>query len=116
MFQKDMKYSLLLDFYGDILSDRRRELIELYYNEDLSLKEVSEITGISRQGVRDSVKKTENELDELENKLGMAKRFEDIRDQLNTAVTALRKIADKDDSAIGKEISDIADYLSKINS
>ncbi len=115
MFQKDMKYSLLLDFYGDILSARRRELIELYYNEDLSLKEVSEITGISRQGVRDSVKKTENELDELEDKLGMAKRFEDIRDQLNAAVTALRNIADKDDSAIGKEISDIADYLSKIN-
>ena len=114
MFQKDMKYSLLLDFYGDILSDRRRELIELYYNEDLSLKEVSEITGISRQGVRDSVKKTEIELDELEEKLGMAKRFEDIRNQLDTAIKELHKIADND-TADRKEISDIADYLSKIN-
>ena len=43
MFQKDMKYSLLLDFYGDILSERKREIIELYYNEDLSLAEVADI-------------------------------------------------------------------------
>ncbi len=63
MFKKDMKYSLLLDFYGDLLSERKKELIELYYNEDLSLSEVSEITGISRQGVRDSVKKAEAEFD-----------------------------------------------------
>ena len=66
MFKKDIKYSLLLDFYGDILSERKREIFELYYNEDLSLAEVSEITGISRQGVRDSVKKAESELSDLE--------------------------------------------------
>ena len=91
MFQKDMKYSLLLDFYGDILSERKREIIELYYNEDLSLAEVSEITGISRQGVRDSVKKTEIELAELEDKLGLAKRFEDIGNQLELAVIVLKE-------------------------
>ena len=90
MFQKDMKYSLLLDFYGDILSERKREIIELYYNEDLSLAEVSEITGISRQGVRDSVKKTESELMQLEEKLGLAKRFEDIGLQLSIAIETLK--------------------------
>ena len=57
MFQKDMRLSLLLDFYGEILSQRRRELITLYYDEDFSLSEIAEHTGISRQGVRDSIKK-----------------------------------------------------------
>ncbi len=112
MFQKDMKYSLLLDFYGDILSERKREIIELYYNEDLSLAEVSEITGISRQGVRDSVKKAENELSELEEKLGLAKRFEDIGEQLNVALDALKKaqsMPENSKSEIEKAISIISD-------
>lgn len=114
MFQKDMKYSLLLDFYGDILSERKREIIELYYNEDLSLAEVSEITGISRQGVRDSVKKTEMELSQLEDKLGLAKRFEDIGNQLEIALVALNK-AQEDKESAEIEISKAIDIISKIN-
>ena len=49
MFQKDMKISLLLDFYGDILSEKRRSIVGMYYDEDLSLAEIAEETGISRQ-------------------------------------------------------------------
>ena len=109
MFQKDMKYSLLLDFYGDILSERKREIIELYYNEDLSLAEVSEITGISRQGVRDSVKKTENELKQLEEKLGLAKRFEDIGKQLEVAVETLQNVMNS--PKISKEEIEKAIYI-----
>ncbi len=82
MFQKDMRLSLLLDFYGDILSERRRELIALYYNEDLSLSEIAENTGISRQGVRDSIKKSEQELLRLEETLALATRFESLQKQL----------------------------------
>ncbi len=114
MFQKDMKYSLLLDFYGDILSERKREIIELYYNEDLSLAEVSEITGISRQGVRDSVKKTENELKQLEEKLGLAKRFEDIGRQLEVAVETLQNAMNSPE--ISKdEIEKAINIISDIN-
>ena len=114
MFKKDMKYSLLLDFYGDLLSERKKELIELYYNEDLSLSEVSEITGISRQGVRDSVKKAECELEDYEFKLGMAKRFEDIQANLEKAIVDLHKIAEKSGEN-ETEIYSVADFLSKIN-
>ena len=114
MFQKDMKYSLLLDFYGDILSERKREIIELYYNEDLSLAEVSEITGISRQGVRDSVKKTEIELSQLEEKLGLAKRFEDIEKQLKVALDALQKAQNSPEIA-GDEIEKAINIISDIN-
>ena len=57
MFEKNMKFPILLDTYGSLLTDRKREILDYYYNEDYSLAEISEITGISRQGVRDSIKK-----------------------------------------------------------
>ena len=62
MFEKNLEVGLLLDFYGDILPERRREMIELYYNDDLSLAEVAEQLGVTRQAVRETVKKTETEL------------------------------------------------------
>ena len=72
IFEKNMKFPLLLDIYGVLLSDKKREIVEYYYNEDYSLSEISEITGISRQGVRDSIKKSEEEIYSLEEKLGIA--------------------------------------------
>ena len=62
MFEKNLEVGLLLDFYGDILPERRREMIELYYNDGLSLAEVAEQLGVTRQAVRETVKKTETEL------------------------------------------------------
>ena len=75
MFEKDMKISFLLDFYGEVLSERKRLVLEYYYNDDLSLAEIAQEIGISRQGVRDLVKKAEEELHFYEEKLGLAKRF-----------------------------------------
>ena len=111
---KDLKISLLLDFYGGILTDKQLDALESYHNEDLSLAEVSEITGISRQGVRDSVKKTENELAELEDKLGLAKRFEDIGNQLELAVIALKKAQSEPDTS-NEEIGKAIEIISQIN-
>ena len=78
MFEKNMKFPILLDTYGSLLTDRKREILDYYYNEDYSLAEISEITGISRQGVRDSIKKSEEELFQLEEKLGLADKNERI--------------------------------------
>lgn len=66
-----LEISLLLEFYGALLTDRQRELVDLYYNDDLSLAEISELTGITRQGARDGIKKAEGILLDLEEKLGM---------------------------------------------
>ena len=74
MFEKNMKFSILLDTYGSLLSDRKREILEYYYNDDYSLAEISEITGISRQGVRDSIKKSEEEIYALDEKLMLARK------------------------------------------
>lgn len=75
MSEKNMQYSLLLDFYGELLPPAQRDMIDLYYNEDLSLSEIAEQVGITRQGVRDSVRRSEEALASYEEKLGMAKRF-----------------------------------------
>lgn len=75
MFEKDLTVSYLLDFYGDILSEHQRTILSAYYNDDLSLAEIAESCGISRQGVRHIIKKSEEELSGLEEKLGLAAQF-----------------------------------------
>ena len=72
---KNLNLSVLLDFYGDTLTEKQKDVLELYYNEDLSLAEIAEHEKISRQGVRDSIKRGEDALLELEQKLGMAEKF-----------------------------------------
>lgn len=83
MFQKNMKFPLLLDIYGVLLSEKKRELLDYYYNEDYSLSEISEITGISRQGVRDSIKKSEEDIYSLEEKLKIAAKNRMLSEQLD---------------------------------
>lgn len=75
MKSKPLEMSLLFDFYGETLTEKQRELFDLYYNEDLSLAEIAEYAGITRQGVRDSVKRAEHALHEMEQKLGLVARY-----------------------------------------
>ena len=90
-FEKNLEINYLLDFYGEVLSERKREVLEMYYNEDLSLAEIANDIGISRQGVRDIIKKSEDELVYLEEKLGLLKKFRSLQkkaDELLTEVEA----------------------------
>lgn len=66
---KNLDVAVLLDFYGGMLTDKQRDVIDLYYNQDLSLSEIAEHENITRQGVRDSIKRGEVFLFELEDKL-----------------------------------------------
>lgn len=75
MIRKPLEMSLLFDFYGEMLTEKQRELFDLYYNEDLSLAEIAEIAGITRQGVRDGIKRAEHTLGEMEHKLGLVARY-----------------------------------------
>ena len=109
IFEKNMKFPLLLDIYGDLLNDRRRELVEYYYNDDYSLAEISEITGISRQGVRDSIKKSEDEIYSLEEKLGIARKNRLILDSLDRLEISLS--SGFDDSSIRSELETIRSLI-----
>lgn len=96
---KPLEMSLLFDFYGETLTEKQRELFDLYYNEDLSLAEIAEHAGITRQGVRDSIKRAEHALREMEDKLGLVARYggtERCAEELSKQVTALSALnADK---------------------
>lgn len=89
MFEKDMRLALLLDDYGDLLSAQRRTIMELYYCEDLSLTEIAENTGITRQAVRDSIKKGEAELHRLEDALHLSERLTAIRNKCGDAAAQI---------------------------
>ena len=92
---KDMRVTLLLDFYGDLLTEKQREALELYYNDDLSLGEIGEDFGISRQGVRDNIKRAEAILFEMEEKLGLAEKFSKIQQKLSSIRTQIDIIDQK---------------------
>jgi uncharacterized protein len=80
---KNLEISILFDFYGDLLTDKQKEVIELYYNEDLSLGEIAENANITRQGVRDAIKRGEVFLLETEEKLGFSKHFNELSQKLS---------------------------------
>lgn len=81
------RMAMLYDFYGDLLTPRQKEFYDLYYNDDLSLAEIAENYGITRQGVRDIIVRAEKALEDIEEKTGLIQRYHRTR----SAVTALHQ-------------------------
>ena len=90
---KNLYISSLLDVYGEFLSEKQRNLTEHYYNEDLSLSEIAANEDISRQGVRDSIKRGENILTELEEQVGFAEKYRVLMDGISKIKTYAQNIA-----------------------
>lgn len=91
---KNLEIIMLLDFYGEMLTEKQRDFLGYYYNDDLSLSEIAENEGITRQGVRDSIKRAESQLLEMEEKLSFAKRFEEVRRGLNQIIQYADEISE----------------------
>ena len=90
---KNLEISFLLDFYGDVLTERQREVMEQYYNDALSLAEIADNFGITRQGVRDSIKRGEGIILDLEQKVGFAARYRAVQQgvaQLESLARSIR--------------------------
>ena len=83
---KNLEIPFLLDFYGEMLTEKQRNCLVYYYEEDLSLSEIAENEGISRQGVRDSIKRAEAQLFDMEKRLGLAKRFTEMKKGVDEVV------------------------------
>ena len=75
--------SLLLDYYGGLLTDKQKNYFDLYYNQDFSLAEIAEQEGISRQGVHDTISRTEATLLQAEESIGCLARAQSIRKGLD---------------------------------
>lgn len=111
---KNLEVVLLLDFYGDMLTNKQRDFLGYYYNDDLSLSEIAENEGITRQGVRDSIKRAEAQLFEMEERLGLAKRFEQVRQGLEDIRSAAEVINQV--NLNGAQSRDVNDNIVKIKS
>ena len=92
MKNQTYRMTMLFDFYGELLTDRQKEFFDLYYNEDLSLAEIAENAGISRQGVRDVIVRAEATMQEIEDKTGIIKRFEAQRPHLTAIEEAASEL------------------------
>ena len=89
-----MRQSLLLDFYGELLTDKQRSCYDLHINEDLTLAEIAEQLGISRQGVWDNIRRAESALTEIEDKTGLIGRFEETRKALDELSARAQELAE----------------------
>ncbi|MCH5296544.1 MAG: YlxM family DNA-binding protein [Ruminococcus sp.] len=106
--EKNMEVSLLFDFYGELLKPSGRRAVYLYYNEDLSLSEIADQTGITRQGVRDSIKRCEQQLFDFEEKLGLFARFGQLESGLDEISALAQKIYS---SSNDKQIKSLAQSI-----
>ncbi len=82
----------LFDFYGELLSPRQKELFAMQVERDMSLSEIAEEAGISRQGAHAAIQKAAEQLEEYERKLGLMARFDRIKKELEGLKAALHRI------------------------
>jgi len=101
----------LLDFYGAMLTERQKTVMEMHYSDDLSLSEISETLNITRQAVHDSVKRAESTLVNLEEKLGLLKRYFAIGKKIEKLKDKAEIL--KDQKQYNEIYNDIADLIEK---
>ncbi len=108
MIEKNLKISSLLDFYGDFLTVNQRKVLALYYNEDLSLSEIADNQGITRQGVRDAIKKAELQLLDMEEKLNLYRKFTSLQ---NNLLSIIKNASEIEDISTNKNIFNLAKII-----
>ena len=116
MFEKDLKIGFLMDFYGEVLSERKRTVLDYYYNDDLSLAEIAGEFSISRQGVHDALKNAEKALYEYEQKLGFVKRFSEEREAIAKIDAELESLIreNSQDEALAAKLRTIKEIIDNI--
>ena len=110
--EEKVKISMLCEFYGKLLTEKQYELINDYYNNDLSLSEIAENNNITRQAVRDIIKKGEKKLFEYEEKLKFMQRTLDQEKKIEKALSKLLEVQKKyPNQQIEKALEDIKKEL-----
>lgn len=116
MFEKNLTIEYLLDFYGEVLDEHTKKILSAYYGEDLSLSEIAGEIGISRQGVRHILKKGEEILLSLEEKLGLAKRHQSgavLIERIRAIAAGLSEAGDEQTRLAAKEILSLSEKLAE---
>lgn len=115
--EKNVEISVLCQLYGKALTDKQYEVLTDYYNNDLSLSEIAENNNITRQAVRDIIKKGENKLYELEDNISLMKKVlneEKIISKIENELDEITKLT-KSNKEVATKINNIKKELKKIN-
>lgn len=106
-----IKQALLYDFYGELLTEHQKEIYEQFVLEDLSLGEIAQDRGISRQGVHDTIKRCEKTLEGYEAKLHLIQRFLTVKEKVHQIDRLLDTYKEKDKEILIAEIRQISDEI-----
>ena len=113
--QRKVKISMLYELYGSLLTDKQKQCIDDYYNNDLSLAEIAENINITRQGVRDVIKKGEKRLLNYEEKLKFMKKTLYQKKKIEKILKELTKMQnDSSNKQIDKTLKDIKKELNSL--
>lgn len=108
-----VKLSVLYDFYGELLNDRKKQIFEDYYLNDLSLREIAQELDISRQGVHDIVKRSSKELWEYEERLSLVKKFNEVKEKVSNIKKYCHDVKKSGDLTKIQVIETLADDILK---
>lgn len=102
---------MLVDFYGELLTEKQLEVLNDYVNNDLSISEIAENKGVSRQGIHDSCRRSQQILEEYEEKLGLIEKFENVKNDISSAIKIIEdmNIAEKEKKQLIKIIGAIVE-------
>lgn len=114
MKQEAFTMSLLLDYYGSLLTEKQRNAFDLYYNQDLSLAEIAEQEGISRQGVHDTINRTEAALLQMEQAIGCIDRAENIRKAMDMIRVCAEALSSHQDPTVRKNAERILSAVASV--
>ena len=116
MKNQTYRMTMLYDFYGELLTDRQKEFFDLYYNEDLSLAEIAENAGISRQGVRDAIKKSEDEIYFFESNLKIVEKSREQTAQIDEISALLKEMSETVEAPLRSKIDKALEMLNNVRS
>lgn len=112
---KNLEVTMLFDIYGEMLTEKQRDFISYYYDDDLSLAEIAENEGITRQGVRDAIKRAEAQLFEFESHLGLKRRLDETKEGLEEIIALTEVIREVNlGTILSREINDAITRISVI--
>jgi len=114
LLKKTIKITMLFDFYGSLLTEKQQQIIKSYFYDDLSLSEIADNIGISRQGVYDHLHRSEENLESYEAELGLLKKYNKIRKNINDLediMTAKGILAEDQNQDLSKKLESIKSIL-----
>ncbi|MDI3536168.1 MAG: uncharacterized protein PWP16_1346 [Eubacteriaceae bacterium] len=114
--EKKVEEQYLFDFYGELLTDKQKQILEYYYYEDYSLAEIAEVMSVTRQGIFDVIKRTKSMMETYEEKLGLVRRFLYSQKLIQKVQAEIRELTDLEKFSDHRvQLLNMIDLLNKIN-